>query len=75
MDKFTGGMLPGEYITVVARTGIGKTFLMNDISTNAILNKSKVMYCTKEMTWDQIYSRVLTLLSYKVQKLADAKRK
>ena len=75
MDKFTGGMLPGEYITVVARTGIGKTFLMNDISTNAILNKSKVMYCTKEMTWDQIYSRVLTLLSYKVQKIADAKKK
>ena len=67
MDKLTGGIMEKELITVAARTSVGKTFLMCNFASNAVMNGYNVMYLSLEMPWHAILSRIITLLSRKVQ--------
>ena len=67
MDKLTGGIMEKELITVAARTSVGKTFLMCNFASNALMNGYNVMYLSLEMPWHAIQSRIITLLSRKVQ--------
>lgn len=68
MDKFTGGMQDKELISIVSRTGVGKTFFMCNAAAEAILSGHKVLYCTLEMPWQQIFARLVTILSRRIQK-------
>ena len=67
MDKLTGGIMEKELITVAARTSVGKPFLMCNFASNAVMNGYNVMYLSLEMPWHAILSRIITLLSRKVQ--------
>ena len=68
MDKVTGGMQENEMITVAARTSVGKTFLMCRFAASALVSGDDVAYFSLEMTWDQIASRIFTILSHDIQK-------
>lgn len=66
LDKMTGGMQNKELITVAARTGIGKTWLMCKSAASSILANHPTLYLTLEMNWDDIAARIFTILSYEI---------
>lgn len=60
VDKALSGGLPlGEYSILAARPSIGKTALAMDISINAAKAGSPVLFCSLEMTAEQINRRLL----------------
>ena len=67
MDTYTGGMIDGELITIVARTGIGKTFFMCKQASSAVMKNKDVLFISLEMPPEQIRDRIATLVSYSLQ--------
>ena len=64
VDKLTGGVQPNELITIAARTGVGKTWIMCKMAAHAIMNNYTASYLSLEMDWDAIANRVFTIISY-----------
>lgn len=63
INKVTTGWLPGQLITVGARTGIGKSvFAVNTAVAAAEANKS-VLFFSLEMTNEEIHDRILSSMS------------
>ena len=57
LDEATQGFHSGEYILVVARQGVGKTWLTNVLAHKNISEGLKVLYFSKEMPKKQIARR------------------
>lgn len=66
LDSVTGGMQPQELITIVARTGIGKTWILCKLCSSAALAGYKSVYFSLEMDVQSIMNRLFTLLSWEV---------
>ena len=63
LDTMTGGMWSGQLIILAANTGAGKSAFAMEIATNSILDKKRVMVCSREMTVEQYTQRILARLS------------
>jgi replicative DNA helicase len=59
LDDATGGFRAGELVTVTAGTGVGKTLLAQQIRRFACSQGLHSLYCTAEMTAEQLASRDL----------------
>jgi len=56
-----GGMKPGDLITLAARAGIGKTFMLLQFMIHAANQGKKCLLITTEMSLDQIKNRFISL--------------
>ena len=61
-DENTGGAKPGELITVAARLGVGKSWILTKWATEAARAKCVVGYSSLEMPRMQVWSRMIPLL-------------
>ena len=68
LDRLTGGMQNKELITVAARTGIGKSWLMCNCGASAIMSGNTPLYLSLEMDWDAIANRIFTIISYELSR-------
>lgn len=59
LDELTGGAEPGDLITLAARPGMGKSWLLTHMARQAWLRGSNVLFVTMEMTGLQIARRML----------------
>ena len=57
LDEATQGIHDGEFILIVARQGVGKTWLSNVLAHENLKQGLKVLYFTKEMPSKQIARR------------------
>lgn len=63
MDYATGGMHPGELITIVAKSGVGKTFFeLALVAKPAMLEGHDVLFISREMEEWQISQRMDALM-------------
>lgn len=60
LDDVIGGLFKGELTTIAARSGVGKTALALQIMLNAINQKKKVLFISREMSNIQIFMRNIT---------------
>lgn len=60
LDDVIGGLFKGELTTIAARSGVGKTALALQIMLNAINQKKKVLFISREMSNVQIFMRNIT---------------
>lgn len=63
LDERTGGPQPGELWIVGARLGEGKSYAMQCMAVNAILNGKKVQFDALEQTRAQVSMRIYSMLS------------
>jgi len=59
IDEMTGGFLPGELAVLTAETGVGKTIFAQQISRHSCEHDLVSLYCSGEMTAEQLVSREL----------------
>lgn len=59
LDDITAGIF-AEYVIIAGYTSTGKTQLGFDIAENAVSQGQNVLFCSAEMTNNQIYERKLT---------------
>ena len=57
LDKITNGIRKGDYVVIAARTGVGKSALCLDFHLNTGLEKKWSMYCSTEMTRNEVILR------------------
>jgi len=57
LDNLTAGIFSEELIIIGARTRVGKTQLMLDVATNALINGRKVLFASAEMSVAHILER------------------
>ena len=62
LDYILKGFQPKTLITLIAGTGVGKSWFYALLAVNAILNGSKVMFFTTEMSEEQLENRIESLL-------------
>ena len=73
IDKITGGFQNGDLIIIAARPSMGKTAFALNMTANAASKKS-VAFFSLEMSFDQIYNRIIGFTAYIDQgKLRDSK--
>lgn len=65
-DSICGGMVKGRFITTLARTGVGKTFINLLFVREAVISGSTVMLFPLEMTLFETATRLYTLFSNRV---------
>lgn len=63
LNTFTTGWLPGQMITVAARTGVGKTVLAVNSATAAARANKSVLFFSLEMGSDEIQDRIYSSIS------------
>lgn len=61
-DALTGGLRRSEVLTVAARTGVGKTNWLIGPARTLCESGKKVLLCSTEMSFDQIWSRYIKTL-------------
>jgi replicative DNA helicase len=54
LDEITAGIKPGEYIVIAGRTGQGKSSLARQIVLNAAKSGNRPLFCTIEMTKENL---------------------
>lgn len=59
LDKFTGGWLPEQLITIAARTSVGKSVFALNCALSAALEGKKVLYFSLEMGASELISRLV----------------
>lgn len=64
LDRILGGLLPGGYYIIAARSGMGKTALALSIARAAAMEGKQVLFISLEMTTDQLSTRMLSMSSY-----------
>lgn len=63
IDRMTGGMTPGQFIVVGARTGVGKSiYLMNVAAHVAVEAQKKVLWIALEMSEKEVLKRFVQYL-------------
>ena len=62
LDFYLKGMQNEQLITIMSKTGVGKTFLLTMIATNAMLNNYRGIFYTTEMSPAMIRDRNEVLL-------------
>lgn len=62
LDLILKGLQPKQLITLIAKTGMGKTWVWVIISCYCILNGYRVLFLTTEMAEEQIEDRVEAML-------------
>lgn len=60
LDKFTGGLVPGEFWVVAGRPGMGKTSWATALSIRHSLTGNKVAFFSLEMTKEGLVDRILS---------------
>ncbi|MGX7589340.1 DnaB-like helicase C-terminal domain-containing protein [Candidatus Vidania fulgoroideorum] len=64
LDKLIMGFFPGDLVIVAARPSVGKTsFCLNICEYLSIIKKKAILFCSLEMSKEQIISRMLSSLS------------
>jgi replicative DNA helicase len=58
LDDITGGMSPGELITLFAFSSVGKTTLALQMAINIIRENKRVLYFSLEMSEEQLIERL-----------------
>ncbi len=64
VDNITGGMNPSELISVIARLGVGKTWILCKLCASALVSKQDSVVFSLEMNVDSIASRIFSILCY-----------
>ncbi len=59
LDKVLGGFKVGEFATIAARPSHGKTALALSIAANIASTGKKVLFCSLEMTTEQLRKRLM----------------
>ena len=62
LDYIIKGLQPKQLITLIARTGLGKTWTLVKVAAHAQLNGYKVLFLTTEMSEEQIEDRLEAML-------------
>lgn len=62
LDLILKGMQPKQLITLIANTGVGKTWLWVLIACYCLLNNYRVLFFTTEMSEEQIEDRIEAML-------------
>lgn len=62
LDMILKGMQPKQLLTLIAKTGVGKTWFWIIVACHCILNGHKVLFFTTEMSEEQIEDRVEAML-------------
>lgn len=62
-DRLTGGLAPGQLISVAARTGVGKSITILQWALNIAKSGAPVAIVSTEMTDAQLSQRLLAMLS------------
>ena len=65
-DERTGGAAPGEFHLVAARTGVGKSWGMQNWAAHAALSGYKVQYDALEQPRANVFARVMSLVSPRI---------
>lgn len=60
LDDVTGGAQPGDVITLAARTGMGKSFFLNEMALRAWLQGHSILLVSMEMTCEQTTTRMIS---------------
>lgn len=68
IDNLTSGMHPTELISVIARLGVGKTWILCKLAASALVSKKDVTFFSLEMGVDSIASRIFSILCYDLRK-------
>lgn len=63
LNSVTDGIFPGDVLTIVARTGIGKSYLIAAMALAAWRAGHPVLFITMEMTVVQIVRRILAMMA------------
>ena len=63
LNKFTGGFMPGQFITVAARTGVGKSVFAVMQAIAAAEAGYSVMFFSLEMSHEEIVNRIVANMS------------
>lgn len=63
VDSRTGGLQEGQLVIVAARLGVGKSWMLNQMATAAILAGHNVHFAALEMQRDEVTFRIHNLLS------------
>lgn len=59
LDELTGGVQPGDMVTMAARTGMGKSYYLNHMAMSAWLLGTSCLYVSMEMTALQMVTRFI----------------
>lgn len=59
---FLPGILPGQVVVMLAKTGVGKTLLLCNLAYN--LRQSRVLFVTLEMTAEEIWVRIARIYRF-----------
>lgn len=62
LDFIIKGLQPKQLITLIARTGLGKTWTLVKVAAHAQLNGYRVLFLTTEMSEEQIEDRLEAML-------------
>lgn len=65
-DYYTGGLVRRKMVVIMARTGIGKSWLNLLFVVSAVLNGYKVVLYPLEMTLEETALRLYTIFSHKI---------
>lgn len=63
LDNITRGLRKGDYVTIAARTGVGKSALCLDFHLNCGMAGKWSMYCSTEMTKNEVILRSVSKIS------------
>jgi replicative DNA helicase len=58
-DSFTGGVRPGQLITVAARTSRGKTTYMMNLADRFMMRDHRVLFFSAEMDYVELLDRIM----------------
>jgi replicative DNA helicase len=61
LNAITDGIFPGDVLTIVARTGIGKSYLIAALALAAWIEGNSILFVTMEMTIVQIVRRIIAM--------------
>lgn len=61
-SALTPGLLPGQLMVILAKTGVGKTLLLCNLAYN--MRKRRVMFITLEMTAEEIWVRLARIARF-----------
>ncbi len=67
LDEIIGGMMPSDMITVAARMGNLKTWMLIYMAVSALIHDKRVLFISLEMSKDDMAYRVWTVLSRLIQ--------
>jgi replicative DNA helicase len=62
LDKMNGGFLPGDFISIIGRPGLGKSWACLHIAANAFKEGKQVLFVSMEMPILEIVTRIVALL-------------